>query len=280
MNEVSIFSSYTAPTNDVFDPNVDSSAGPLLTIIIPVYNEVATIEALLSRVLAVNYSKQVIVVDDGSRDGTWQRVQPFSERSEVEMFVHPQNRGKGAAIRTGLAAARGQITIIQDADLEYDPREYGVLVEPIFSGEANVVYGSRRLGRRVSLADLMNPCFHGVTLLNLAVRIFYGVRITDEATCYKAFPTSSLRAMQLECTGFEFCPEVTAKACRLGIAIREVPIHYQPRTRRQGKKIAARDAWVALRCLWKYRKWSGFWQPSQKEMARPDSRDVRDSVEQ
>jgi dolichol-phosphate mannosyltransferase len=239
-----------------------ADGSPLLTIIIPAYNEAATIDAVIRRVLAVDCSKQVIVVDDGSVDAMRERVQPFADRGVVELLVHGRNQGKGAAIRTGLAAARGLITLIQDADLEYNPAEYGILLGPIQQGEACVVFGSRRLGHRLTVSDLLNPCFHGVTLLNWTVRVLYGAHITDEATCYKVFPTSLLRAMELECRGFEFCPEVTAKACRLGIAIREIPIHYQPRTRQQGKKIITRDAWRAMRCLWKYRHWTGTWVPA------------------
>lgn len=152
--------------------------------------------------------------------------------------------------------ARGEYTIIQDADLEYDPRDYRQVLEPLLCGQADVVYGSRRLGRKWCWRDQLNSFYHGVTVLNLCVRLLYGIRVTDEATCYKAFSTSALCGMNLECERFEFCPEVTAKACRLGLHICEVPIRYTSRGLRDGKKIGLRDAFEAVQSLWRWRKWS------------------------
>ncbi len=226
--------------------------GPLLTVVIPVYNEAPTVDALLRRVLAAPYDKQVIVVDDGSTDGTGDILARWADSPGIEVFTHPSNRGKGTAIRTALQAARGRFTLIQDADLEYDPADYPRLVEPLLAGQADVVYGSRRLGgqsRRWSVLGL------GVSLLNVCVRLLYGVRITDEATCYKAFHTAALRAMDLRCERFEFCPEVTAKSCRMGLRIVEVPIRYHGRTTREGKKLRWHDGIEALRTLWRWRGW-------------------------
>jgi cellulose synthase/poly-beta-1,6-N-acetylglucosamine synthase-like glycosyltransferase len=220
---------------------------PLLTVIVPVFNEAATIAELLRRVLAAPYGKQVIVVDDGSSDGTAEVLEAWRGHPEVELLAHSGNRGKGAAIRTALEYARGRFTIIQDADLEYDPQDYPLLVEPLLSGEAQVVYGSRNLDRRLSHGRPWSLFAIGVRVLNVCLRWLYGVRLTDEATCYKAFSTATLKAMGLQCERFEFCPEVTAKACRLGLKTLEVPIHYAPRSVCEGKKIRWSDGWQALR---------------------------------
>ena len=227
----------------------------LLTVIIPVFNEAQTIDQLLRSVLAAPYNKQLIVVDDGSTDGTTEILERWEGHPQVELLAHSKNRGKGAAIRTGLEQARGRFTIVQDADLEYDPCDYPRLIEPLVSGQAQVVYGSRylRSDRRGSRQWSLFRC--GVAALNACVRVLYGARLSDEATCYKAFPTEVLRAMDLECERFEFCPEVTAKACRLGLKIVEVPVTYHARTVQQGKKIRWRDGWEALKTLWRWRKW-------------------------
>ena len=234
---------------------LQSTDRPELTVIVPVLNEMATIAELLRRVLAAPYRKQVIVVDDGSSDGTVEVLEAWEGHPEVELLAHSRNRGKGAAIRTALENALGRFTIIQDADLEYDPQDYPRLIEPLLSGEAQVVYGSRNIDRRRVRGRPWSLFGLGVLVLNLCVRILYGLRVTDEATCYKAFPTALLRAMNLECERFEFCPEVTAKASRMGLTIREVAIAYAPRNAREGKKIRWTDGLEALATLWKYRKW-------------------------
>lgn len=228
----------------------------LLTVIVPVYNEARTIDELLRRVLAAPYAKQVVVVNDGSTDGTAGALETWRGHPQVELLQHAGNRGKGAAIRTALEHARGQFTIIQDGDLEYDPEDYPRLIEPLLAGESQVVYGSRYLGG----GGGTRPCWSlfrcGVWLLNRCVRLLYGARLSDEATCYKAFPTALLRAMDLKCERFEFCPEVTAKACRLGLRIHEVAIRYEARTIEGGKKIRFRDGLAALAALWRWRRWS------------------------
>ena len=233
-------------------------AQPLLTVIVPVFNEARTVDELLRRVVDATLTPtlsqrereekpdiQVIVVDDGSTDATRERLETW--RTLVTVLSHAENRGKGSAIRTGLTPARGQFIIIQDADLEYDPRDYERLLEPLLIGKADAAYGVRRL--RWSI------CHLGVSVLNQIVRWIYGIRISDEATCYKVFRTNDLRAMDLQCEGFEFCPEVTAKACRMGLSICEVPISYNPRSVVQGKKLRWRDGWAAIKTLWRWRDW-------------------------
>jgi glycosyltransferase involved in cell wall biosynthesis len=228
---------------------------PELTIIIPVYNELGTIDELLRQVVQCPLSKQILVVDDASNDGTSERLSDWSRRGEIDLVRHDQNRGKGAAIRTALADALGEYVIIQDADLEYDPQDYLPLINALRQGDGDVVYGSRYAnGRGLSLGEGFSfRC--GVALLNRTVRLLYRVKITDEATCYKVFPRQVLEALDLECERFEFCPEVTAKVCRMGLKIKEVPISYRPRTARAGKKLRLRDGLAALYTLWRWRKW-------------------------
>ncbi len=226
---------------------------PTLTVIVPAFNEVATIATVLRRVLASPVPKQIIVVDDGSRDGMNDVLRQFRDLPEVVILRHEVNRGKGRAIRTGLELAVGRFTIIQDGDLESDPAEYVKLLKPLESGEAQVVYGSRYLGGRNQVGRASFRM--GVRLLNLVVRILYGTRITDEATCYKVLPTELLREMCLSCERFEFCPEVTAKVCRMNLTILEIPIGYTPRTIQEGKKVRWRDGVTAIFTLWKFRRW-------------------------
>jgi dolichol-phosphate mannosyltransferase len=228
---------------------------PLLTVIVPVYNEARTIDEVLRRVLAAPFDKQVIVVDDGSTDGTAESLEAWEGHAHVELLQHGRNRGKGAAIRTGLEYARGRFTVVQDADLEYDPGDYARLIEPLTVGAAQVVYGSRTLSAAGAARRPLSILRWGVSLLNLCVRLLYGVRLTDEATCYKAFSTATLKTMNLQCERFEFCPEVTAKACRLGLRIVEVPIRYVPRDSKAGKKLRWSDGWQALATLWRWRRW-------------------------
>jgi dolichol-phosphate mannosyltransferase len=214
---------------------------PLLTVIVPVYDERPTIERLLQRLLEAPYpNKEIIVIDDGSDDGTAAILERWNGHANIRVLRHQHNRGKGAAVRTALYHSRGAITIIQDADLEYDPDDWPRLIEPIRRGEAAVVYGSRYLRPSHSLP--WSKYRLAVSLLNLLVRLLYGRRLSDEATCYKAMPTELFRALDLRSQRFELCAEITAKVCRLGLPILEVPISYQPRTATEGKKIGWRDA--------------------------------------
>ena len=222
-----------------------------VSVLVPVYNEEATLDALLERVRKAPYVKQVIVVDDGSSDGTAARLQCWRDVPGFEALAHPRNRGKGAAIRTALARATAPFTIIQDADLEYDPAEYPKLIEPLRRGEARVVYGTRYTSGTNALPWTRFRL--AVHLLNGMVRVLYGAKITDEATCYKAFETALLKSLPLRCERFEFCPEVTAKVLKRGVAILETPISFRYRTVEEGKKIGWRDGFEAIWTLLKYR---------------------------
>jgi glycosyltransferase involved in cell wall biosynthesis len=220
-----------------------------LSVVIPVYNERETIVEALRRVKAVPLEKEIIVVDDASTDGS---LELLMADPEIRLLRHAENRGKGSAIRTALTAVTGDVVIIQDADLEYDPVEYPLLVEPIRRGEARVVYGSRFLRGTPRMRWTNLLCNR---LLALAANLLYGAGITDEATCYKVFNAALLREIPLVCRRFEFCPEVTAKLRRRGIPIHEVPIHYTARTFDAGKKIRAWDAVEAFWTLLRYRFW-------------------------
>ncbi len=220
-----------------------------LTILVPAYNEEATLGAVLERLLALPLSKEVVVVDDGSTDATGAIARAFGP--QIVYLPQPRNRGKGAAIRAGIAAARGRVTIIQDADLEYFPEEIPALVEPILAGRAEVVYGARFLAGMPPGMAWPNRLVN--RLLRWAVWLLFFRRLNDEATCYKAFRTADLRGMGLTCERFEFCPEVTAKALRRGLRLREVPIRYAPRSHAQGKKIRWTDGVEAFWTLLKHR---------------------------
>ena len=215
-----------------------------LSVIMPVYNEKRTLPAILEKVCAVDIPKEVIVVDDGSTDGTTELLEGIGQKyPDVSVIHHETNRGKGAAIRTALKQVRGHVVVIQDGDLEYEPEDYHKLLAPIREGRAEVVYGSRVLGRgRKSYVRY----YLGGRLLSFIVNWLYGAHITDEPTCYKAFTRKVLTEVNLESTRFEFCPEVTAKVLKLGYRIHEVPISYRPRTMQEGKKIRWKDGLVAL----------------------------------
>ncbi len=217
----------------------------LLSVIIPVYNEARSIELVIERVCATGLPTEIIVVDDGSTDDTFERLSKLRLLYGLKLIRHRGNRGKGAAIRTGLKHATCEFVIIQDADTEYNPADYPALLQPLVTGKSNVVYGVRQDDnpRRGPLL------FFGVKLLTLVTNLLYGCRIHDEATGYKAFRLSLLRRIELECERFEFCPEVTAKLCRLGERIAEVPISYHPRTIQAGKKLRWTDGACALLTL-------------------------------
>jgi glycosyltransferase involved in cell wall biosynthesis len=220
-----------------------------LSILIPTYNECTTIQELVKRVQAVPYDKEIIAVDDGSTDGT-RDLLPCLEGPGVTVLYHDHNQGKGAAIRTALAHATGDIVVIQDADLEYDPRDYAQLVQPIMEGRAKVVYGSRFLGPRMAMFFwhmLANK------MLTLMTNILYDAILSDMETGYKAFRADVLKGIPLRSHRFDFEPEVTAKVLKRGNRIFEVPISYFGREYREGKKIGLKDAFVAVWTLLIYR---------------------------
>lgn len=225
---------------------------PSLSVIIPVYNEAATLAEILSRVRATRLAQQIIVVDDGSADGSdeiLRRLQ-YSDTPSLTLLRHPRNLGKGAAMRTGLSAVTGELVLVQDADLEYDPADYPALLAPFADPAVEVVYGSRNLQRN---ARSSFSFYWGGRALSWLTNLLYGAHITDEATGYKIIKTYLLREIGLETDGFEFCPEVTAKLFQRGVTIREVPISYHPRSWAEGKKIRWQDGFVAVWVLVKYR---------------------------
>jgi glycosyltransferase involved in cell wall biosynthesis len=223
-----------------------------LSIIVPVYNEERTLEALLRKVLsapALGLPKEVLVVDDGSTDRTGPLLRGIRD-GRLRKFRHERNRGKGAAIRTALGLVRGDLVLIQDADLEYDPADYGKLLPPLVRGEAEVVYGSRF--RKGSPPGSLWQ-WAGNKALNLAANLLFNTHLGDMETGYKVFRTDVLKGLDLRASGFDFDPEVTAKVLRQGRRILEVPIAYRPRNYAQGKKITWWDGVTALLCLLKCR---------------------------
>lgn len=221
-----------------------------LSVIVPVYNERNTVVEAVRRARAVELSldKEIILVDDGSTDGT-RAVLPQLEDSTVRVVLHPENRGKGAAVRTGLAHATGDLVVIQDADLEYDPEDWPKLLAPVLKGRARVVYGSRFTGER---RNMLFWHWVGNRFLSLVTNVLYNTTLSDMETCYKLFDRRLLESIRLRSDRFGFEPEVTAKVLRTGERIYEVPISYTGREPEEGKKITWRDGmealWILLRC--------------------------------
>jgi len=222
-----------------------------LSIIIPVYNEKETILEVIKRVkeVDIDLSKEIIIIDDGSTDGTKDLLKKIKG---AKLIFSKVNEGKGASIRKGLKKVTGDIVLIQDADLEYNVNDYRKLIEPIIKNKVGVVYGSRNLikNNRKHSGFLF---YTGGILLSWMANLLYGINITDEATCYKVFKTDIIKNIDLQCKRFEFCPEITAKIAKKGINIHEVPISYNPRNSIQGKKIQWRDGFQAIWVLLKYR---------------------------
>jgi len=224
----------------------------VLSVLVPAYNEVATVEEMLRRVRRVPIDKEIIVVDDGSTDGTREILERIAAADPtLTVVLADRNRGKGAALRRAIELARGRISIVQDADLEYDPEDYAALVRPILDGRARVVYGSRV--RNPDNHYPLDRFYFGSWVLTRLTNLLYACRLTDEPTCYKVFDTKLLQSIRLRCTGFEFCPEVTAKVRKRGERITEVPIRYYKRTVAEGKKINWKDGVVGIWTLLKYR---------------------------
>lgn len=242
-----------------------------LSIIIPVYNEASLVCKLLNKVVNLRLDrgleKELIVVDDGSSDATYAAVEAFIAQhpeADIRLLRHPANRGKGAAVRTGFEAAKGEIWIIQDADLEYDPTDINDVLAPILNGETRVVYGSRilrekALGRAGICGLITGKHPHSYVLAYLGgvaitkwTNLMSGARLTDEPTCYKCFHRDALTGIHIESDDFAWEPEITMKVLRNGFHIREVPVSYHPRKLSEGKKIKWQDGLKALWAVWRY----------------------------
>ncbi|MEJ5203305.1 MAG: glycosyltransferase family 2 protein [Anaerolineales bacterium] len=222
-----------------------------ITVIIPVYNEASTIQEIVRRVQATGLASQIIIVDDGSTDGTQAILQGLKQHSNIHILFHDRNQGKGTAVRTGLQYATGDVVIIQDADLEYDPREYPNLLKPIEENIADIVYGSRFLGAARRPILFWNMVANKI--LTLLTNILYNNILSDMETGYKVFRLNMVKDIPLHAQGFEFEPEFTAKVLKRKYRIFEVPIAFNPRDYSEGKKIRAKDAFIAVWTLLKYR---------------------------
>jgi glycosyltransferase involved in cell wall biosynthesis len=223
---------------------------PLLSVVMPAYNEAATIEEIVRRVLAIPVRTQLIVVDDGSTDGSRELLGRLQQELGFTLVLQPENKGKGAALRRGFQEVKGDLVVIQDADLEYSPEEFPSLIELICEGRADVVYGSRFLGRhRVFLFSH----YLGNRFLTLLTNVLYNTMLSDMETCYKVMRTEVVRSMTLRSNGFGIEPELTAKIFKRGYRVYEVPITYDGRGYDEGKKIGWRDGVVALWVLLRYR---------------------------
>jgi glycosyltransferase involved in cell wall biosynthesis len=225
-----------------------------LSVVIPIYNEKDTIKMILERVKAVDVNKEIILVDDFSSDGTRQILQDLQD-DDTKIFYHDRNMGKGAALRTGFREATGEIVIIQDADMEYDPQDYLKLVKPILDGKADVVFGSRFAGGEYHRV-LYFWHYVGNKFLTLSSNMLTNLNLTDMETCYKVFKNEVLKNITIEENRFGFEPEITAKIAKLKVKIYEVGISYSGRTYEEGKKIGWKDGIAAMKCIIKYNLFS------------------------
>jgi glycosyltransferase involved in cell wall biosynthesis len=222
-----------------------------LSVIIPCYNERATVATVIERVRSVELAYEIIVVDDGSTDGTREILAQIDPGEDLKIILHDHNQGKGAAVRTGFKAATGNVFLIQDADLEYDPREYPILLRPIQEGISKVVYGSRFLGGPRKAMFFWNMVANRT--LTLVTNILYNSILSDMETCYKVFCAEVVRDIPLRSKRFDFEPEITAKVLKRGHRIYEVPISYNGREWEEGKKITWKDGVIAMWTLFRYR---------------------------
>lgn len=227
----------------------------LLSVVMPIYNEQATVRAIVDAVLAQPIPKELILVDDGSVDGSRAILAELAQRPGVRVLLHHENLGKGAALRTGFAAARGDLVVVQDADLEYDPADYPVLLAPILRGDADVVYGSRYLVDEREPDRPRDRLLHYLVnrALTFCSNLFTGLNLTDMETCYKCMRRSALQDLVIHSRRFTVEPELTAKLARRRLRIHEVPIRYRGRAFADGKKIGWRDGVAALWAILKYR---------------------------
>lgn len=230
-----------------------------ISVLVPAFNEESTIKEILLKIHATGLADEIIVVDDGSKDQTLTILSSINRSGAIpnlKIIAKPRNEGKGTAIREGFNHVNGDIVIIQDADLEYNPQDYHALLEPLLTGQTQVVYGSRWLNKEFKLLPL-NFFRIGRWLLTVLTNLLYGSRITDEPCGYKIFTTKLIKKIPLNCRKFEFCPEITAKVLRSGYKITEIPITYNPRSLKEGKKIKYSDGIEAIWTLIKY----VFWRP-------------------
>ena len=227
--------------------------GPYLSVLIPAFNEERTLGQVVEAVLKVPEDLEIVLVDDGSKDETWAVMQTYANGDRVRAVRHVANRGKGAAVRTGLDNARGQVVLIQDADLEYSPDDYSALLEPIRAQRATVVYGSRAFSSHAAYSYWYVV---GNRLVTLCTNVLYNCYLSDMETGYKVMPLDVARSLHLRARGFELEPEITAKLLRQGHRIYEVPITYSARSREEGKKLTALDGLKALFTLGRYRLWT------------------------
>lgn len=223
-----------------------------LTVVIPCYNEKDSIHTIVNKVLAAPIeNKEIIIVDDKSTDGTSEILDREIAPLVSRIIHHEVNRGKGGALRTGFAHATGDVVMIQDADLEYDPNEYPLVVTPVVRGECDVCYGSRFLHQAAKGYKANQLANKGLTAMS---NFFTRLHLTDMETCYKCFKREVIQAVDIKENRFGFEPEITAKIARMGVRVKEVPISYYPRTNEEGKKIGFKDGLRAIYCIWKYRK--------------------------
>jgi glycosyltransferase involved in cell wall biosynthesis len=230
-----------------------------LTVIMPAYNEAGTIREIIARVMAVDlapHTLELVIVDDGSKDGTRDILRDYEQADNIRVFYQPQNAGKGAAVARGIREATGDALVIQDADLEYDPNDFRRLIGPIETGQADVVYGSRFMQREGGRGYLRRWHWLGNAALTAFSNRFTGLGLTDMETCYKMFRRDVAQRLDLQSRDFAMEPEITCKIARMGVKVRELPISYQGRTYDEGKKIGMKDAIKAVRTTVKYSRWT------------------------